>query len=145
MIWEAIAGGIKGLGDTILGFVKEYHMDPATAAELEQKVRTSLMDHERLMWDLERQERDSARKREIALNDPTTRRLAYIYTGGYFATFGALFFGWVDVREDMIRLVDVLMGVLTAGQYSVMTYYFGSSHSSASKDQVIDRVVNHKA
>jgi hypothetical protein len=27
----------------------------------------------------------------------------------------------------------------------VMTYYFGSSHSSASKDQVIDRVVNHKS
>jgi hypothetical protein len=40
--------------------------------------------------------------------------------------------------------VDVLMGVLTAGQYSIMSYYFGSSHGSQQKDKVLDRVVNHK-
>jgi hypothetical protein len=140
MIWEAIAGGVKGLGDTILGFVREFHMDPKDAAELEQKITQSLRDHERNMWDLERQDRDSARKREIESGDHTNRYIAYIYTGGYFGMLAALISGSVVIAPDMKGLVDVLMGVLTAGQYSIMSYYFGSSHGSASKQGMIDRL-----
>jgi hypothetical protein len=35
--------------------------------------------------------------------------------------------------------------VLTAAQAAIINYYFGSSHSSASKEKIIDRVVNHKS
>jgi hypothetical protein len=141
MIWEAIAGGIKGLGDTILGFVREFHMDPKDAAELEQKVRQSLMDHQRMIWELEAKDRDSARQREVATGDPTTRRLAYLYTAGYFGIFVAMIGGYFRPEPDIKQLVDVLMAVLTAGQYSILAYYFGSSHSSQKKDETIDKAM----
>ena len=155
MIWESVYSAVKGVGDTIVNTIKEFHLEPAEAIRLEQITRQAHMDFERQLWDLERQDRDSARKREISLNDPTTRRLAYLYTGGYFGIFLSLISGWFTVQPDIKQLVDVLMAVLTAGQYSILTYYFGSSHGSASKDVMIaqgsaskdvtiDRVVNHK-
>jgi hypothetical protein len=52
----------------------------------------------------------------------------------------ALISGYVVIAPDMKGLVDVLMGVLTAGQYSIMSYYFGSSHGSAAKQGMIDRL-----
>jgi hypothetical protein len=141
MIWEAIAGGVKGLGDTILGFVREFNMNPKDAAELEQKVRQAAMDFERNMWDLERQDRDSARQREAKTGDHTNRYIAYIYTGGYFGMLAALISGYVAIEDSMKGLVDVLMGVLTAGQYSIMSYYFGSSRSSAVKQDLLAGIV----
>ncbi len=142
MIWEVIAGGIKGFADTVLGFVKEFHMAPEEAAKLEAQVRQSQMDFERQMWDLESKDRDSARRREVETRDPTTHRLAYLYTAGYFC---ALFAAWhwgipVDGHDTFVTL----MAVLTAAQMSIISYYFGSSHGSAAQRETIDRVVNHK-
>ncbi len=140
-MWDMIAGAVKGFGDTLLGFVKEFHLNPKDAADLEQKMREATMTFQRDMWQLEAQDRDSARKRETTLNDPTTRRLAYLYTGGYFATFFCLISGAFTIQQDVKQLVDVLMAVLTAGQYSILAYYFGSSHGSSNKDAVIDRAM----
>jgi hypothetical protein len=140
MIWEAIAGGIKGLGETVLGFIKEFHIEPAEAFRLEQAVRQATMDFQRQMWDLEAQDRHSARQREVATGDPTTRRLAYVYTCGYFGIFLCLITGLFTVAENIKQLIDVLLAVLTAGQYSILTYYFGSSNGSTKKTQMIEEM-----
>jgi hypothetical protein len=144
MIWDAVAGAIRAVSDNIVSIIKEFHLEPEKALQLEQAAKQALYDFQKQIWELEDQDRASARDRETKTGDPTTRRLAYVYTGGYFGAFGALLMGWVEVQESMKGLVDVLMGVLTAGQYSIMSYYFGSSHGSAQKDKVLDRVVNHK-
>ena len=136
MIWEAIAGGIKGLGDTILGYIKEFHMDPKEAADIEQKVRQSVMDFQRDMWKLEAEDRNSARQREMASGDPTTHRLAYAYTFAYFASIAAAWhFGIPDSGHDMFVS---LLSIMTAAQTAIIAYYFGSSQGSARKDETIN-------
>lgn len=144
MVWEAIAGVVKGLSDTVKGIIEEFHIDPEKAIELKQKLELAIMDHQRAMWQLEISDKDSARKREVETKDPTTRRLAYLYTGGYFGVFTLLISGVLTIQADVKQLVDVLMAVLTAGQYSILAYYFGSSHGSSQKDVTLDRVVNHR-
>lgn len=106
-------------------------------ANTREQVKLAVAE-EALNWaKLDAGDRESARRREVETKDTTTRELAYIYTFGYFACLGALLFGWVAVPQQMEGLVDVLFGVLTAGQYSVLQYYFGSSHSSAFKDRML--------
>src|SRR6185295_13361836 len=92
-MWLSLASAIKGFADTVLGFIKEYHLSPEEAAKLQQAIVQAQMDFQRQVWELETQDRDSARKREAATGDPTTRRLAYIYTGGYFGVFLVLISG----------------------------------------------------
>jgi hypothetical protein len=90
---------------------------------------------------LDANDRDSARRRQVETRDNMTSILAGLYTGGYFLLLGGLMFGFVHPDPEHKGLLDVLMGVLTAGQYSIMAYYFGSSHSSSKKDSVIETVV----
>lgn len=144
MIYEAVVAGIKGVGDVAINILKEFHLSPEEALKAEAAIRQAEMQYTREMWQLEIADKDSARKREIATADPTTHRLAYLYTGGYFGIFVLLISGAFTVQTDIKQLVDVLMAVLTAGQYSILAYYFGSSHGSAKKDVTLDRVVNHR-
>lgn len=145
MIWEAIAGLVKGVGDTALSIIDELTLSPEEKLKAKQAFLDAQAQFRQAVWQLEDADRADARKRETATGDPTTRRLAYIYTFGYFGALTILLMGWVDIPDNMKGLIDVLMGVLTAGQYSIMSYYFGSSHGSAQKDKTIDRVVNHNA
>jgi hypothetical protein len=144
MIWEAIGGLVQGLAKSAVDIIDQFHMDPEEKAKFKQALLEAQIKARYEIMHLEDQDRADARKRETSTGDPTTRRLAYVYTGGYFVAFVALLFGWVNVDENMVRLVDVLMGVLTAGQYSIMSYYFGSSHGSQQKDKVFDRIANHQ-
>lgn len=133
-----------GLVETIVGSVgkvlDKFVVDANTKAKIEQELQMLS-----ITWaQMDANDRDSARKREMATNDTTTRELAWVYTGGYFAMVICLIMGWVNIPPAHDKLLDVLMGVLTAGQYSVLTFYFGSSHGSAMKDTTIDRVVNHR-
>jgi hypothetical protein len=140
MIWEAIAGGVKGLGDTILGFVREFHMDPAQAAELEQKVRQAQLDFERHIMDLEIQDRDSARKREMTVKDATPRILAYGITSGFF---GVLFYILnFDIPNESENVVYVMLGSLGTAWTGIMAYYFGSSAGSAAKHNLLDKLTS---
>ena len=136
-IVSALSGNLfKGVSDIIKTFVK----DPTEALKAEHALLTLQVETGRKLAELEVQDRQSARQREVETKDPTTRRLAYLYTSGYFGMLAALLSGYVTVPTDMKGLLDVLMGVLTAGQYSVMSYYFGSSHGSETKTALLGRM-----
>lgn len=81
------------------------------------------------------EDRNSARNREIQTKDPTVKVLAYAYTVGYFITLG--FVMKTSVHEDMLNIVMVLIGVLTAAQAQIMNFYFGSSAGSALKNEML--------
>jgi hypothetical protein len=144
MVWEAVGGFVSGLFKEANVLIDQFHLSPEEKATVKQAMFDAQVKARNDLFALEDSDRDSARKREMSLGDPTTRRLAYVYTLGYFGAFVILLMGWVEVQENMRGLVDVLMGVLTAGQYSVLSYYFGSSHGSATKDKTLDRIANHK-
>lgn len=124
--------------DTIIEGVNKVLDKWIPDANVREQVKMQIQTQAFEWAKLDADDRSSARRREIETKDTTTRELAYIYTFGYFGALGALLFGWVDVSTAMSGLVDVLFGVLTAGQYSIMSYYFGSSHSSANKNNTID-------
>lgn len=85
------------------------------------------------------EDRASARQREVQTQDPTTRRLAYLYTAGYF---GALWSVWqYGMPAEMKDILIGLLGVLTAAQAAIMQYYFGSSAGSSSKNSILERVM----
>jgi hypothetical protein len=142
MLWDGISVAVKALSDNIVAIIKEFHLEPEAAIKLELAGRQALMDFQRQLFSLEMDDRKDARKRETDTKDPTVRRLAYTYTLGYFL---ALFASWhwglpVDGHDVFVTL----LGVLTAAQAGIISYYFGSSHSSANKEAILDRVINHK-
>lgn len=82
-------------------------------------------------------DRASARDREVKTGDKTTKILAYAYTIGYFAIFATMMKTGVD--PQMLNIVMVLLGVLTAAQGQIMNYYFGSSSGSAQKNELLGK------
>lgn len=125
--------------DTVLQSVNtvidKVFPDATVAAQVKAQLATSAIE----WYKVEYADRDSARQRESATQDKTVRQLAWVYTGGYFALLGAILSGYAVVPPPLSSVVDVLLGVLTAGQYSVLSYYFGSSSGSANKDKFLQK------
>ena len=80
-------------------------------------------------------DRDSARKREMAVGDKTARNLAYSITGGFFSTLGCLFWGDVDAGSKDVLLI--MLGTLGTAWISVIAYYFGSTSNSKLKTELL--------
>lgn len=103
--------------------------------EFAAKMKQLDIDLEKIAAD----DRVSARQREVAVKDTTPRNLAYLYTGGYFVMMAALFkFG---VPEESRDLLNTLIGILSAAEVGIITYYFGSSAGSAKKSEMMDKLL----
>ena len=138
-MWQevvSVLGGnlFKGVAEVIKTFVK----DPTEALKAESALLTLRLEAERELAKLEFADRDSARKREMSVQGYTMPALTTLYTGGYFGILISLLFGQVTIAPDMKGLLDVLMGVLTAGQYSILSYYYGSSQGSSDKNRLLN-------
>lgn len=80
-------------------------------------------------------DRDSARKREIAIHDTTPRNLCYLITTGYFGVLGYIIaYGIPAEGHDAILM---LLGTLTTAWLGACTYYYGSTSNSKTKDNTI--------
>lgn len=87
-------------------------------------------------------DRKSAREREVAVKDLTPRRLAYIFTIGFFCVLFAEFYigiSGVVIPDAAQRTLDITLGVLFAMMLGVKEYYFGSSSGSVQKSEMIDK------
>jgi hypothetical protein len=81
------------------------------------------------------QDRASARAREVSVHDSTPAVLAYALTAGFFALLGLLAFR--GVPEVNASAVNILLGGLGTAWIMAMTYYFGSSSGSKTKDAML--------
>lgn len=89
-------------------------------------------------------DRMSARIREIALKDMTPKILALSYTMGYFLILYYLWRNGMPTFDNpnysVKDLINTLLGVLSAAQMSIISYYFGSSASSAQKSDILEKM-----
>ena len=80
-------------------------------------------------------DRESARKREETVKDWMPGILATFVTAGFFGLLA--FMLKFDVPENNRDVLNIMLGSLGTAWLSIITYYFGSSLSSAKKDAVI--------
>ncbi len=91
--------------------------------------------------ELENQDRDSARHREMVVKDNTNKVLAYTVVGAFVALVAGTLLGWAKVDS---ALAGTLVGYLSAKAEQVLAYYFGSTRSSAEKTAMIARAGESK-
>lgn len=83
--------------------------------------------------DLHAKDRDSARKREVALGgDATVKVLAVIIMAGFLGMCAYLI-GWGLDETKNAALAGTVIGVVAAKAEQVCSYYFGSSKGSKDK------------
>ncbi len=83
---------------------------------------------------IDEEDRDSARKREETVKDSTPRNLAYLVILGSGAMFAFTLAGMTKVDS---ALAGTLIGYLVSEMKQVLSYYFGTSASSARKDDAL--------
>ena len=84
---------------------------------------------------LANEDRDSARKREVNLRDWTPCALAVAVTAGFFGILG--YMAIRDVPSGSKDMLNIMLGSLGAAWVSIISYYFGSSHESAHKTDLL--------
>ena len=103
--------------------------------------------HQEALEKLEAADRDSARKREEVVKDPTPARLAYLSIGGFFllsiAQLAVLMgFGDVAVRipSQGWLLIGTITGYLATEAKAASSYYFGTSSGEDRKTDIISQL-----
>lgn len=89
---------------------------------------------------IDAEDRANARARQVSLKDHTPTVLAFASIAGFY---GAFMFVCTHVVPDGSRdVVMAQLGSMATLAATVMTFYFGSSRSSRTKDETINTVVN---
>ncbi len=82
-------------------------------------------------------DRDSARKREIAVKDKTPTILAFLVTLGFFGILVSLRVG--TIPPDARDILSQMTGALQLGFGGVLGYYFGSSSGQARSTELLSQ------
>jgi hypothetical protein len=150
---SAIAGAFglpSGSGqDDITKVVQSGAMTPEIIAKVRQadqehaeKLRQMDIDleklnqgHQEALAATDASDRDSARKREIAVKDWTPTMLALGITAGFFGILGFLLFQAPPANSRDV--LNIMLGSLGTAWVSMVAYYFGSSAGSEAKTKII--------
>ncbi|MEM7270149.1 MAG: hypothetical protein AAF401_12985 [Pseudomonadota bacterium] len=83
-------------------------------------------------------DRDSARRRQVAMNDWTPTVLGVLILLGFFGVLAAIMY--VDLPDGSGPIVNILLGALAAMCTQVGNYFFGSSAGSKRKNEMIQQL-----
>lgn len=124
---EEIANAVAGATDPVsVAAMKKADQD------FSLQMQALGFNHEDEIARLAEQDRESARDRQKAIKDKVPAILALSVTLGFFALLGFVAFHGVNPNSE--RLIDTMTGIIGGAWVTVFTYYFGSSASSAAKN-----------
>lgn len=69
------------------------------------------------------------------MNTTPMGRMAFVITVGFFAVLGLLMFA--PVNDELKDPLLLMLGALIGNFNSIVSYYFGTTNSSAKKDETI--------
>ncbi len=124
---DAVAAAIAGATPDMLLKLKE----------LDQQFAKQMAELGVELEKIDAQDRANAREREVQTKDWTPRVLAAVMVVGFFVVTGFIFTH--NLPKEVTELAFMTLGTLNALLVTVFTYYFGSSHGSRGKDDVIGR------
>lgn len=138
-------GGVFGLGEGATESEIAKAVAGATPEQLlalKSAEQAFIVKMRELDVDLERinaGDRNSARDREKEVKDWTPRILAGVIVAGFLGTVYMVLAGYVEGLKDPMTatLTGTLIGYVSAKADQVVSYYFGSSASSKTKDETI--------
>lgn len=94
-------------------------------------------DHDAALETIAAGDRDSARKREVAVRGWTVPALAWLIVSSSLGLVAATVTGNITKDPALAGQVGIVTGYLLNESKQIITYYFGSSASSQAKDAVI--------
>jgi hypothetical protein len=80
-------------------------------------------------------DRASARARQAAIKDSTPAILAYVLTIGLFGFIALMSF--VNIPANSVQALNLTLGSIGTAWVAMISYYYGSSRSSQSKDLML--------
>ena len=140
---EALLGSPDGSPDEIAAALGSATPDQlAKLREIDANFKVTMKKLDIDLAQIDAGDRDSARKREIALKDSTPTILAGVVCFGFFGTLiGLLLYGLPSKGQDAVL---ILLGALSAAFTAIVNYYYGSSSGSKAKEQIIDQIMGRK-
>jgi hypothetical protein len=84
---------------------------------------------------LDADDRASVRARQAVFKDSTPAILAYVLTVGLFGFIVLMSF--VDIPANSVQALNLTLGSIGTAWVAMITYYYGSSRSSQSKDLLL--------
>lgn len=126
--------------------VKLAEIEATNRVELQKlavQAAANELAHETNRLSIEAGDRDSARNREIQLNDRTPKILAYTVVAGFFGIAFYAIGGYVEGLKDptTAAMVGGIIGYASAKADQVISYYFGSSSGSKSKTDALSEAI----
>jgi len=92
------------------------------------------------IYNIDSEDRDSARKREVALGGYSNQVLAATLVIGFFSVIYAIFNDKSLLTGESAILVGAIFGQLSAKIDQVVSYHFGSSKGSKEKTDLLAKV-----
>jgi hypothetical protein len=138
---------VKGVAETIDALFNRFKASPEQIAQwqlerakLEEQAAQRDANLLTKLSEIDANDRDSARKREMTIGDNTNAIMAYTITGVMFVS--TVYFNIYPPTSEVKPIVENVVMALRDGWLIVVAYYFGSSQGSAAKHTMLDKLVN---
>lgn len=139
---QAILGKPDGTADEVAAVVASG--DPNVLLKLKEADQTFAAKMKELDIEVEKinaGDRDSARKREVAKGGWANPVLAAVIVAGFMSMVMYILVAGLKIQPEHAALIGTLIGYVSAKADQVVSYYFGSSAGSASKNAMFDKMI----
>lgn len=140
--YKELVGEIPIAGPILEAVLGKIQQDPDVPEETKAEILKLKQEHDKEMYSLEIEDRNSARNREIEIakaggNDHLMYVAGYVALAAFLGMICAVIFLPENITHN--SLFHQLMGIIEGVALTVFSYYFGTSKSSADKTKILGK------